>query len=211
MTTFVRSSVLVSILGLLLVLTVASAAPAAAPMSKTDLRDSMDKLWEDHVTWTRLYIVSAAADLPDKDATAQRLLQNQTDIGDAIKPIYGEAAGDKLTALLKDHIMISTKIIAAAKAGETAKQEEASNRWNANADEIAAFLSAANPRSWPASEMKSMMREHPKLTTDEAVARLHSDWPADIAAYEKVHTQILKMADMLIAGIIKQFPNKFKS
>ena len=66
-------------------------------MSKADLRDSMDKLWEDHVTWTRLYIVSAAANLPDKDATAQRLLQNQTDIGNAIKPVYGDAAGEKST------------------------------------------------------------------------------------------------------------------
>ena len=185
-------------------------AQSSASMSKADLRDSMDKLWEDHVTWTRLYIVSATANLPDKDATAQRLLQNQTDIGNAIKPVYGDAAGEKLTTLLKDHIMISTEIIDAAKAGDTAKQEEASNRWNANADEIATFLSSANPKNWPAPEMKTMMRDHLKLTTDEVVARLHGDWAADIAAYEKVHTQILKMADMLSAGIIKQFPNKFK-
>lgn len=183
---------------------------SAASISKAELRDSMDKLWDDHVTWTRLYIVSAAADLPDKDLTAQRLLQNQSDIGNAIKPVYGEAAGEKLAGLLKNHIMISTEIIAAAKAGETAKQEEASNRWNANADEIATFLSSANPKNWPAPEMKTMMRDHLKLTTDEAVARLHGDWAADIAAYDKVHEQILKMADMLSSGIIKQFPNKFK-
>src|SRR6266540_3209749 len=95
------------------------AAPAPT-MTKTEFRDAMDKLWDDHVIWTRLYIVSAAADLPDKDATAQPLLQNQTDLGDAIKPIYGEAAGEKLTGLLKDHIMISTEIIDAAKAGDIA-------------------------------------------------------------------------------------------
>jgi hypothetical protein len=151
-------------------------AQSSASMSKADLRESIDKLWDDHVTWTRLYIVSAAADLPDKDLTAQRLLQNQSDIGNAIKPVYGEAAGEKLTGLLKEHIMISTEIIAAAKTSDTAKQEEASNRWNTNADEIATFLSSANPKNWPAPEMKTMMREHLKLTTDEAVARLHGDW-----------------------------------
>jgi hypothetical protein len=123
-------------------------------MSKSDLRDTMDKFWEDHVTWTRLYIVSAAANLPDKDATAQRLLQNQADIGNAVKPFYGDAAGEKLTGLLKDHIMISTENIDAAKAGDTAKKDEAANRWNANADDIATMLSAANPKNWPVTDMK---------------------------------------------------------
>jgi hypothetical protein len=73
--------------------------------------DEMRKLWEDHITWTRLYIISAAHDLPDKDLTAQRLLQNQVDIGDAIKPFYGEAAGDQLTALLTDHLLIAVEVI----------------------------------------------------------------------------------------------------
>jgi len=200
----------IGILNLVLLLVPLISYAQSAPMSKSNLRDSMDKLWEDHVTWTRLYIVSAAANLPDKDSTAQRLLQNQSDIGDAIKPLYGDAAGDKLAGLLKDHIMISTEIIDAAKAGDAAKKDEAANRWNANADNIAVMLSAANPKIWPIAEMKKMMHEHLDLTTAEVVARLQGDWAADIAAYEKVHTQIRKMADMLSTGIIKQFPNKFK-
>jgi len=200
----------IGILNLVLLLVPLINYAQSAPMSKSNLRDSMDKLWEDHVTWTRLYIVSAAANLPDKNSTAQRLLQNQSDIGDAIKPLYGDAAGDKLAGLLKDHIMISTEIIDAAKAGDAAKKDEAANRWNANADDIAVMLSAANPKNWPIAEMKKMMHEHLDLTTAEVVARLQGDWAADIAAYEKVHTQIRKMADMLSTGIIKQFPNKFK-
>jgi len=200
----------IGILNLVLLLVPLISYAQSAPMSKSNLRDSMDKLWEDHVTWTRLYIVSAAANLPDKDSTAQRLLQNQSDIGDAIKPLYGDAAGDKLAGLLKDHIMISTEIIDAAKAGDAAKKDEAANRWNANADDIAVMLSAANPKNWPIAEMKKMMHEHLDLTTAEVVARLQGDWAADVAAYEKVHTQIRNMADMLSTGIIKQFPNKFK-
>src|SRR5678815_2469589 len=92
-------------LGVLLVFSVLPVV--AAPPSAQGLRNDMRKLWEDHITWTRLYIVSAAANLPNKDATAQRLLQNQTDIGNAIKPFYGDAAGVKLTGLLKDHILIA--------------------------------------------------------------------------------------------------------
>jgi hypothetical protein len=194
----------IGILNLVLLFVPLISYAQSAPKSKSNLRDSMDKLWEHHVTWTRLYIVSAAANLPDNDSTAQRLLQSQSDIGDAIKLLYGDATGDKLAGLLKDHIMISTEIIDAAKAGEAA------NRWNANADDIAVMLSAANPKNWPIAERKKMMREHLDLTTAEVVARLQGDWAADIAAYEKVHTQIRKMAEMLSTGIIKQFPNKFK-
>ena len=175
-----------------------------------ELRSAMRKLWEDHITWTRVFIISAAADLPDKDAATQRLLQNQVDIGNAIKPYYGATAGDQLTALLKDHILISADVVAAAKANDQTKLADANRRWSANADQIADFLSKANPKNWPAGEMRQMMHDHLKLTTNEAIARLHGDWSGDVKAYDDVHQQILRMADMLSAGIINQFPEKFK-
>jgi hypothetical protein len=175
-----------------------------------ELRSAMRKLWEDHITWTRVFIISAAGDLPDKDAATQRLLQNQVDIGSAIKPYYGAAAGDKLTALLKEHITTAAEVVTAAKAGDTAKMQDANKRWFDNADAIAAFLSGANPKNWPSAEMKTMMHDHLNLTTNEVQARLKGDWAADIAAYDRVHEQILRMADMLSAGIVNQFPEKFK-
>ena len=183
-------------------------AEAAGRTKADDLRADMRKLWEDHVTWTRVFIISALADLPDKPAATERLLKNQVDIGNAIKPFYGAAAGDKLAALLKDHILIAADIVTAAKAGQTPQVESAKKRWVANADEIAAFLSGANPKHWPAAEMKQMMRAHLDLTTAELMARLNKDWAGDVAAYEKVHMQILHMADMLADGIARQHPNK---
>lgn len=198
---------------LLLVLAVIGGSQASysnAPMKKGDFRDAMRKLWEDHITWTRLFIVSAVADLPDKGPTTERLLKNQDDIGNAVKSFYGNAAGEKLTSLLKEHITTAAEIVTAAKMKDNAKQEDATKRWYSNADEIATFLSGANPKHWPASEMKSMMHEHLDATTAEVVARLKGDWAADIAAYEKVHAQILGMADMLSDGIIRQFPKNFK-
>jgi hypothetical protein len=201
-------------LPLMLVATVAllASAPllaASPPIDRHDFDADMRKLWEDHVTWTRLYIVSALAGLPDKDATAQRLLDNQTDLGDAIKPFYGDAAGAALTALLRDHILVAAELIDAARAGDQAKQEDATKRWYANADDIATFLSGANPEHWPPEEAKKMMREHLDLTTEEVVAHLRKDWAASIASYDEVHEQILHMADMLSSGIQAQFPDKF--
>jgi prophage DNA circulation protein len=178
-------------------------------MTRTEFHDAMRKLWEDHVTWTRLFVVSTLAGLPDKGPTTDRLLRNQNDIGNAIKPFYGDAAGERLTALLKEHITTAAEVVAAAKANDRMKEDAAEKRWYTNADEIAAFLSGANARNWPSEEMKSMMHEHLAATTAEVVARLKSDWPADVAAYEKVNEQILQMADMLSRGIINQFPDRF--
>jgi hypothetical protein len=173
-------------------------------------QDAMRKLWEDHIIWTRVFIISAAADLPDNAAATDRLLQNQVDIGNAIKPYYGDAAGNQLTTLLKEHITTAAEIVTAAKAGDKAKQDDATKRWFTNADQIADFLSKANQTNWPQAEMRKMMRDHLNMTTEEVVARLQGNWAADIAAFDKVHEQILHMADMLSAGIVKQHSAKFK-
>ncbi|MEO8264405.1 MAG: hypothetical protein ABI706_02735 [Ilumatobacteraceae bacterium] len=190
--------------------TIASTVSAAPTTDRqAALRADMRKLWEDHITWTRLYIIAAEAGSADTDATATRLLQNQTDIGNAIKPLYGDAAGTQLTALLRDHILTAGDLIAAAKAGDTAKVATDKDKWYANADAIADFLAAANPANWPATEMRQMMHDHLDNTLAEAVDHLGGKYAADIADYDKVHTQILAMADMLTNGIIAQFPDKF--
>jgi hypothetical protein len=178
--------------------------------SQLAFHDGMRKLWEDHITWTRLYIISAAEDLPDKEATTQRLLQNQVDIGNAIKPFYGDAAGNQLTALLTDHILIAAQAIDDAKSGNNDAFNEDLNQWYANADEIAAFLHTANPDNWPLHEMEMMMKDHLDLTLQEASHRLSGDYQAEIEDYDLIHEQILEMADMLSAGIIAQFPKMFK-
>jgi hypothetical protein len=170
--------------------------------------DEMRRLWEDHVTWTRLAIISLTTDAPDTPATVGRLLKNQTDIGDAIKPFYGDAAGQELSGLLRDHILIAADLIAAAKNGDQTAVAGAQSRWTANADQIARFLASANPRFWPLDEMQAMLHEHLRLTTNEVLARLHADWDADIAAYDAIHQQALGMADMLSNGIRKQFPGR---
>jgi len=174
------------------------------------LHADMRKLWEDHVTWTRLAIISLESGTPDTDATVARLLRNQTDIGNAVKPFYGAAAGNELTRQLRAHIMIAADLVLAAKAGDEAKLADAQARWNENADQIATVLNSVNPRYWPLATMKAEMHMHLKLTTDEAVERLKGNWTADVAAYDKVHRHILHMSDMLSDGIVKQFPSRFR-
>ncbi len=174
------------------------------------LRTDMRKLWEDHITWTRLAIISLESGTPDTGATVDRLLQNQTDIGNAVKPFYGNAAGDELTRQLRSHILIAADVIAAAKAGDHDKLADAQARCVENADDIAKVLNSLNPRYWKLAALKAEMHMHLDLTTEEAVARLKGDWAGDVAAYDKVHEHILHMSDLLADGIIKQFPKRFR-
>jgi len=176
----------------------------AAAMLKQDMR----KLWTDHTTWTRDYIVAAVGDQPDAQAAAGRLMKNQDDIGNAIAKYYGPAAGQQLTGLLKQHISIAVDVIKAAKAGDKAGKQAADTKWQQNGVEIADFLSKANS-NWPRAVLVDMMKKHLSTTTDEVVARLTKNWDADVRAYDAVYDHILHMADALSDGIVKQFPDKF--
>jgi len=172
------------------------------------LREAMRKLWTDHVVWTRDYIVAAVAGAPDAQAASVRLLKNQEDIGNAVAGYYGAAAGSKLTALLKQHILIAVDLINAAKANDQAKFNDINSKWKQNGQEIADFLSAANP-NWPQAAMREMMSKHLTTTTAEVTARLNKKYDEDVQDYDAVYAHILMMADALSDGIIKQFPNKF--
>jgi hypothetical protein len=187
-----------------------AAAPQRLDARQLAFHDGMRKLWGDHITWTRLAIVSFAGGLPDLQATETRLLANQTDIGNAVKPYYGKAAGNKLTALLRTHILGAVAVLQAAKAGDQAGTAKAVADWYANADDIADFLHAANPRQWSRAEMRAMMKTHLDETLKEAQDRLAGKFAADIADYEAVHRHILEMADMLSDGIMRQFPRHFR-
>jgi hypothetical protein len=186
-----------------------AAAPQRSTVSATQFRQGMDKLWEEHVAWTRLAIVGFAAGLPNLPAAEARLLRNQTDIGNAIKPYYGAAAGTKLTALLKTHILQAVAVLKAAKAGNKPQLNAALKAWYGNAHQIAAFLSQANPSSWPLGATTMMMNNHLKLTTKEAVDELGGHWSASVTDYDRIEAEILTMSHTLADGIIKQFPNRF--
>lgn len=185
-------------------------APAhGAPHAELVLHDQMRKLWEDHVTWTRLAIVTFADGSDGFQATAQRLLANQSDIGAAVGAYYGSSVGEALTGLLDDHITIAVELLAAARAHDAAAFDAARAQWYSNADDIADFLSAANPRNWPQQAMRDDMRVHLDQTLAEAAAELGGDYTTSVAAYEDVHGHILMMADMLTDGIVAQFPSRF--
>ncbi|ADL53816.1 hypothetical protein [Clostridium cellulovorans] len=174
-----------------------------------ELKLAERKLWIDHVFWTRSLILSDLSSIPDKESVLERLLRNQNDIGDSIKPYYGKDATDKLSKLLRDHIMIAVQVVDAAKDNNKEDLDKYSKLWSKNADDIVDFLSSSNPH-WSKSDLKEMLYKHLELTTNETVSMINKDWKAANATFDEGENHMIKFADMLTNGIVKQFPEKFE-
>ena len=187
------------------------AEPAAVSGAKAvAFHDAMRALWEAHGAWTHMVIVSFVGNLPDLTAEEQVLLQNQVDIGNAVKPYYGAAAGSKLTQLLKTHILGAVTVLEAAKSADKVKLAEAVAAWSANGRQIADFLHAADPRFLSRGAARNMMAVHLQQVIGQAVDELQGNYAAGARAFGPYVEHILHMADMISGAIIRQFPSRFR-
>jgi hypothetical protein len=170
-------------------------------MLNGDIRHTMHRLWDDHVLLTRFFLLSALADLPDKETAYLRLAKHQSDIGNAVKSVLGEAGGEKLAALLKDRVQIAADLIAACKANDGVRKADMVKKLQTNSDDIGTFLTGVNPQTWPDQVVKGVLREHTDLLISAIDARARQDWTADLAAFEKSRAQIRLMADLMANGL----------
>jgi hypothetical protein len=176
--------------------------------SSEPVRLALRKLWSDHVIWTREYVFAAVGETGEADAVAGRLLANQDHIGGAFVPYYGADAGQAVTDLLKEHIMIAVDLVADAKAGDMDKFAKDDARWTENIGNIADLLSGTNP-AWPRADVLDLLALHLQLTKGEVTAVLQKDWKASIKAFDDIFTEIMTLADALFDGLVAQFPNGF--
>jgi hypothetical protein len=190
-----------------------AAVPAAAVSPRTGaqiaLYTAMHQLWSQHMEWTYATVEAFFHNEKALQPTLDRLLQNQRDIGGAIVPFYGQAAGDRLAKLLVTHINDAVPVLQAAQSGDSAALNKAMDAWYLNAKQIADFLSAANPKNWPTSATEPMLKEHITQTTAYSVDLLKGDYAQSITDYGKAEEHMAMLADTLSKGIIAQFPRKF--
>ena len=179
-------------------------------MHEGDFNKKWMGLWEEHVVWTRLTIISLVdiKDPTETIATVNRLLRNTKDMAEVCRMFYGDEAATKFDELMTEHLNTAAELVQAAVAGDNEKAEDAERRWYKNADEIAATLNMLNP-NWEEKEMKNMLYDHLRLTKSEAMARLTKDYATDISTYDEIEIQARMMAEGFSHGIIMQFPDEF--
>ena len=187
-------------------------APAKDPLTSSkyySFKDDMRQLWSDHMQWTYSTVDAYYHDQNGLQAQLDRLLQNQKDIGDAIRPYYGDAAGDTLSALLTTHIQQAVPVLESAKNNDQPALDKALADWKANAKDIAHFLNSANPENWPLATMEHAMEHHIDQTTTYAVDLLKGDYTNAVKHYGEAYDHMFGTADLLAKGIALQFPDKF--
>jgi hypothetical protein len=172
------------------------------------LKEDLRMLWEQHVAWTRLAIVSLVFGLPDVNDVLDRLLRNPKDFETALLLLYGRENAAKFADSLTSHLVIASQLVKAAKAGDTNAVQNIEKQWYSNADDIARFLAEINPY-WSESIWRQMLHQHLSLTEQEAVSMLQKDYPTSIKRYDEIEKQALEMADYMACGIMKQFPRAF--
>lgn len=174
-----------------------------------EFSNSMRLLWEQHVYWTRMTVNSIAFELPDEEPVTARLLQNATDMGDSLRPFYGNRIAGKYGSLIRDHLVVAAELVIAARDGDQRAAADARRRWFINGEEISEFVSKINPFI-SREEFQEMFFEHLELTELEAVLILQQNFRRSIAVFDEIERQALDMADTLTKAIVKQFPKKFK-
>lgn len=177
-------------------------------LNQLNLQRTMDLVWEQHIMWTRMLLISIAENLNDLEATKARLLENPKDTADVFRTYYGNNVANKIEKLLTEHLVIAADLITALKNGNQKLANELNTKWYKNADDMAVAFSSINP-FYPRETVRKMFYDHLRLTTDEVSARLKKDYNADIKAFDMVQKEILEMSKFFVDGIVKQFPNLF--
>jgi hypothetical protein len=169
---------------------------------------NMRQAWEQHVYWTRMLLISIAERLNDQNAVTARLLQNPIDIANIFSDFYPIEAANIIERLLTEHLQIGAALITALRDGNSIEAETLKRQWYMNADRMSDAFNSINP-FYNREEVRTMLYNHLDLTTQEVLMRLAGNYPADIAAFDRVEQEALMMADYFSSGIIQQFPEKF--
>lgn len=176
--------------------------------NEVQLLKQMNLAWEQHIMWTRMLLISIAENLKDLDATQARLLRNPKDIADIFRRYYGNAVANRIQQLLTEHLAIGKDLIVALKNGNQEEATRLNTMWYKNADEMAEAFSSINP-FYPKEEVRRMLYEHLRLTSNEVNNRLKGNYAEDINDYDMVQREILKMSQFFVDGIVQQFQNLF--
>jgi hypothetical protein len=166
-------------------------------------------LWLGHIFWVRN--VSAAAIEKNDSAvktSEQQAVANARAIAASIEPFYGAAAKEEFFKLLAGHYGAVKAYLVATVAGDAAAQMTATQSLTSNADEIAAFLSKANPYL-PKDTLQGLLLAHGGHHIQQIQQLKDRKYEAEAQTWDEMKKHIYQIADATADALAKQFTRKF--
>ncbi len=189
-----------------------AATPNAAKVA--ELKSALRDLYINHIFWVRDLVVSTR--LGEKAAVSEADeygVKNAQVIGRSIAPFYGQAAGDKFAALFVGHYSAVKTYMNAAFAnnfrGSAGRKKAALDTLTKNANDIAVFVSSANP-NLPRATVYGLLTTHVQQHVMSIDATAKKDWSGEADMWDPMVKVIYTLSDALADGIAKQFPDKFQ-
>jgi hypothetical protein len=172
------------------------------PAAIVSYRVSCRYYWAEHINYTRNLIISVLAGLADVPAITARLMKNQEDIGDLLRPYYDSSTVDEFVLLLKEHAKVVLDLVNASKANVDLTALKSDLQTNATA--IVNWFNKVNSTNWSKIVVAPVWGLHLDLTLKEVQTRLAGEWEQDIEAYDNLHRCIIDFAEVFALGVVNQ-------
>lgn len=179
------------------------------PVRMAETKAAMRDLWTEHIFWIRNVVLDNAANIAAaRDAAEQEVVANAKEIAQTIAPFYGEKASQKLFGLLAGHYGAVKEYSDATVAGNRPRQDAALDHLATNADEIATFLSGANPHL-PKDAVRGLIAAHGTHHVLQITQFNERDYVHEGETWEVMKQHVYVIADTLTTALATQFPDKF--
>lgn len=188
---------------------VAAQGTATARSTVAGAQAALRDLWLGHVFWVRNVVdARLEGDAAEAKAAEDQVVANARAIADAIAPYYGQAAADRLFGLLAGHWGAISGFLDAARAGDRAGEDAALRQLLANADDIAKFLSGANPHL-PFDTLRGLLGAHGAHHVQQIRQLQAGQYAEEAKTWAAMKDHMYVIADALAGAIAQQFPEKF--
>jgi hypothetical protein len=185
------------------------AVEKANPVHVADIKAAMRDLWTGHIFWIRNVVWdNAAHNAAARDAAEQEVVVNAKNIANTITPFYGEQASEKLFSLLAGHYGAVKEYSEATVSENRLQQDAALTHLAANADEIAVFLSGANPHL-PQDTVRGLIAAHGAHHVLQITQLKEKDYVHEGETWKVMKRHVYVIADALTMALATQFPSKF--
>ena len=141
-------------------------------------------------------------------AAEKQAVANAQAIAASIEPFYGAPAKDKFFKLLAGHYGAVKAYLVAAVAGDVSAQAKATQSLTSNADEIATFLSQANPYL-PKDAVQGLLLAHGGHHIQQIQQLRDRNYDAEAQTWEEMKKHVYQIADATADALAKQFAEKF--